>query len=125
MDRDVEGPRSPEFFRLLVIYTFIAICKAHIPVQNYVPFRLFLSENEAPIAAISRTKTPARKPRKSSVAKNDEDGEISIKTPAKTPGRRSTVKKAKSFADVKVIGGQLLARLTSNNSKMTSCFLGK
>lgn len=59
-------------------------------------------ENEAPVAAISRTKTPARKPRKSSVAKNDvEDGEISMKTPAKTPGRRSTVKKAKSFADVK------------------------
>ena len=62
------------------------------------------SENEAPVAAISRTKTPARKPRKSSVAKNDvEDGEITMKTPAKTPGRRSTVKKAKSFADVKVI----------------------
>ena len=68
---------------------------------------IFFSENEAPIAAISRTKTPARKPRKSSVAKNEEDDEISLKTPAKTPGRRSTVKKAKSFADVKVIKGQL------------------
>ena len=82
---------------LYIVNTVTYLCRFQIHV--------FL-ENEAPIAAISRTKTPARKPRKSSVAKNDEDDEISMKTPAKTPGRRSTVKKAKSFADVKVIDAQ-------------------
>ena len=93
------------FNHLSFVYTILYIVHTVTYLCRFQIITFFL-ENEAPIAAISRTKTPARKPRKSSVAKNDEDDEISMKTPAKTPGRRSTVKKAKSFADVKVIDAQ-------------------